>query len=117
MFCPACESEYREGFTRCTSCDVPLVEKLEDDEVDESLPASLVPLADDHASDLIAELTERLESAGVPYLIQAGTALPLADGEVESLTEPAAWHARIWVVESMFNLARTILQELRDARH
>ncbi len=24
-FCPACRSEYREGFTRCSDCDVDLV--------------------------------------------------------------------------------------------
>lgn len=26
MICPACESEYRAGYTRCASCDVDLVE-------------------------------------------------------------------------------------------
>jgi|SRR5579871_5106523 len=25
MFCPQCRSEYREGFTECTTCHVPLV--------------------------------------------------------------------------------------------
>ena len=28
MFCPNCKSEYREGFTRCASCDVALVSSL-----------------------------------------------------------------------------------------
>ena len=28
MFCPKCKSEYREGFTRCTDCDVELVSQL-----------------------------------------------------------------------------------------
>ena len=31
MFCPVCESEYREGFTKCSDCDVDLVEHLPDD--------------------------------------------------------------------------------------
>jgi len=26
MFCPVCRDEYRPGFTRCTTCDVALVE-------------------------------------------------------------------------------------------
>jgi len=28
VFCPECESEYREGFTRCADCDVDLVAEL-----------------------------------------------------------------------------------------
>ena len=28
MFCPNCEAEYRDGFTRCSDCDVALVEHL-----------------------------------------------------------------------------------------
>ena len=28
MFCPKCRAEYRPGFTRCSDCDVPLVERL-----------------------------------------------------------------------------------------
>ena len=28
MFCPKCKSEYRQGFTRCTDCNVGLVPKL-----------------------------------------------------------------------------------------
>jgi hypothetical protein len=28
VFCPECRAEYRPGFTRCSDCDVPLVERL-----------------------------------------------------------------------------------------
>ena len=28
MFCPVCKAEYREGFYRCSDCDVPLVSSL-----------------------------------------------------------------------------------------
>jgi hypothetical protein len=31
MFCPVCESEYREGFTKCSDCGVDLVKQLADD--------------------------------------------------------------------------------------
>jgi hypothetical protein len=31
MFCPVCESKYREGFTKCSDCDVDLVKQLADD--------------------------------------------------------------------------------------
>jgi hypothetical protein len=29
MFCPQCQAEYRQGFTRCSDCDVDLVHHLE----------------------------------------------------------------------------------------
>jgi hypothetical protein len=28
MFCPQCDSEYKPGFTRCSDCDIPLVDRL-----------------------------------------------------------------------------------------
>ena len=28
MFCPKCESEYREGFAVCADCDIALIEEL-----------------------------------------------------------------------------------------
>jgi hypothetical protein len=31
MFCPVCESEYRDGFTKCSDCGVDLVKQLADD--------------------------------------------------------------------------------------
>ena len=40
MFCPLCQSEYREGFTRCTDCDVPLVpERIEQPSESDSSPS------------------------------------------------------------------------------
>ena len=31
-WCPKCGAEYRDGFTRCASCDVPLVDRLTDEQ-------------------------------------------------------------------------------------
>jgi hypothetical protein len=38
MFCPSCKAEYREGFTRCSSCDVELVDALPQVETPPSTP-------------------------------------------------------------------------------
>jgi len=32
MFCPECSAEYRDGFARCSDCDVPLVPALPPEE-------------------------------------------------------------------------------------
>jgi hypothetical protein len=34
MFCPQCRAEYREGFFRCSDCDIPLVDQLPADRPD-----------------------------------------------------------------------------------
>ena len=31
MYCPECKAEYREGFTSCSDCQIPLVSELPDD--------------------------------------------------------------------------------------
>jgi hypothetical protein len=34
MFCPGCKAEYRPGFTRCSDCEVELIDKLAETEPD-----------------------------------------------------------------------------------
>jgi hypothetical protein len=105
MFCPQCETEYREGFTRCADCDVALVPELDS--------PSLVPLTMEQSPDLVAALAEALETARVPYVIEAGTALAILDGDAESLDEPGDWNARIWVTVAKADEAVAILEETR----
>jgi hypothetical protein len=38
MFCPDCKAEYRPGFTRCSDCDVALVERLDESDVHSNNP-------------------------------------------------------------------------------
>lgn len=105
MFCPQCETEYREGFTRCADCDVALVPELGS--------ASLVPLTMETSSDLVAALAEALETARVPYVIEAGTAMAILDGDEETLDEPGEWKARVWVTVEKADEAVAILEETR----
>jgi hypothetical protein len=48
MFCPVCKSEFREGFTRCGSCEVDLVAELGPGRFEAAgrEPAALGPLVD-----------------------------------------------------------------------
>jgi hypothetical protein len=77
MICPECKAEYREGFTVCADCDVPLLQKYETGAaltVPEAPAAPGDPEKDpfcafwqgDHAR-LHAELGSILDEAGIPY--------------------------------------------------
>src|SRR5262245_29857016 len=82
MFCPQCKAEYRVGFTRCSDCDVELVDHLP------VRPVVDIPrgFAADHVEaepelviirtyqrDLDADLAKSvLESAGILSMIRGG---------------------------------------------
>lgn len=59
MICPNCRAEYRDGFTRCSDCDVDLVWSIADEttpetqlvKVFESGNAALIPLVQSLLSD------------------------------------------------------------------
>lgn len=111
MFCPDCETEYREGIERCSDCGARLVESLDD----EPAATQLVPLTQESSGQMVGEIVDRLEKAGVPYVVQAGTALALLDREIEGDFEPEEWSARIYVAAGEPEArARRIVQQLRE---
>ena len=70
MFCPECTAEYRVGFTRCSDCDVALVERLEQSEIHSNNPQLSGTLellwtgTDARARD---EITKALEASKILY--------------------------------------------------
>lgn len=70
MFCPKCRTEYREGFTECADCGVPLVEELPPQpsrtEPEEDLSVLVTVLSTVNAST-IALAKSILEDAGIDF--------------------------------------------------
>lgn len=66
MFCPECRDEYQPGFTRCTDCEVDLVERLPDAEA--SPPFEMVTVLETGDQSLIAIAKSVLDGAAIPYI-------------------------------------------------
>jgi hypothetical protein len=93
VICPSCGDEFREGIAVCPDCGVALVAELPPE-----APPRLATLETTGDPDRLAVLLEKLETALVPYVVEAGTALSLIDDD--STPEPSApepWQARVWV--------------------
>jgi hypothetical protein len=68
MFCPVCKLEYRPGFTKCSDCDVNLVESLDASsgalQDDPEVPSVLWTGTDSEADGAICRA---LDAAGINY--------------------------------------------------
>lgn len=113
MFCPSCHAEFRPGFSRCRDCEVDLVDELPSAGADaESGGDRLEPLPPIEHPALLGDWLERLEAARIPYVVTAGTALALAEGE--PLIDPATpdgWSARVQVLAARRAEAERLLRE------
>ena len=70
MFCPQCHVEYRPGFTRCTDCDVDLVDALPQ-EPEPALEANRIIWIGDSQETCVA-LCLRLKNEGIRYRVTEG---------------------------------------------
>jgi hypothetical protein len=68
MFCPSCKAEFRPGITRCSDCDIELVEAAPKEPSGDSFSeGNLMLLWSGDNLALHASLLEELKAAGVPY--------------------------------------------------
>jgi Putative prokaryotic signal transducing protein len=106
MICPECGSEYREGFTHCSDCDVDLVEpEAEEPEVD------LVKVYESGNPAIIPIVESVLRDAPIEFLMK-GNVVQALQGAVGS---PYAVPVEFWVRSDDEAAAREILEGIEDA--
>jgi len=100
VFCPECKSEYRQGFTRCTDCDVDLAHELPPEEA-EFVKYEQV-LATHNAAD-ISFIKSILDGEEVDYFLK---------GELFNQLEPPVQPAILMVRKDQVETANDLLRDL-----
>jgi hypothetical protein len=70
MYCPECEVEYRAGFTECSDCHIPLVEKLPPPAEVPTPNLELVRVLEGNNFVVHSLAKSALEQAGIPYYVE-----------------------------------------------
>ena len=121
MVCPKCGAEYRDGFYLCADCHVPLVLPGPEPDWDHGTSDSvamhseqdLEQVLDSKDSVFMAEVVAALERAGIPYLLQSGTAFEHARRLV-GRRRPQDWHAVLYVVTGFDDQFAEILDQIKS---
>ena len=103
MYCPQCLVEYREGFTECSDCRVPLLAGAPPEPVDSFDPTlDLVVVLETNDDVQLALAKGLLEDAGIPFLVlgQIATLVQGVDGFLHKwqrlqVTRPRGGGARV----------------------
>ncbi len=118
MICPQCKAEYRRGFTRCTDCDVELVNSLPepDGAVWKTIPSGpLVPLWEGEDLALHTTLLKKLESAGIRYFDQAMSVFPgVRRWDPFPIQPMTRFGYQVAVLSSDLGAAKEVLEKLLD---
>ena len=101
MFCPKCKSEYREGFSICADCDIPLIEELPPEKEPEFIEYEEV-LGTYNPADIMI-IKSILDAENITYYFNA---------EHFMYVRPMAEPARLMVAKNDVETAKDILNDL-----
>ena len=111
MYCPQCRAEYREGFTECADCHVPLLAGARPPESPDPFDPGLdlVVILETNDGIQLAMVKGLLEDAGIPFFVlgQIATLVQDVDGFLHK------W-VRVQVPRDRETEAREILESLLE---
>ena len=112
MYCPECGIEYRDGFTECSDCRVPLVAGKPREAKGPGDPdLELATVLEGSDPLVIASAKGLLEEAGIPFYV-LGEELGVRYGPVGPFIHPLC---RIQVALDREEEARTLLQQIKES--
>ncbi|HET9129797.1 MAG TPA: DUF2007 domain-containing protein [Terriglobia bacterium] len=109
MFCPQCGSGYREGFTRCSECDVDLVTTLPVGPPEPDHNTEYVPVTTVEGQLQLSQIRSFLESNGIPSEVKGESTR-----NIYGLTLDGLAAAEVLVPKDQ---AATAIELLREADH
>jgi hypothetical protein len=116
MICPQCKAEYRQGFTECSDCHVPLVASLPEIEGAHSKTksrASVVPLWEGENLALHTSLLAGLAAAGIPYFSEPMGIYPgVRRGDTFPIQPMTRFGYQVAVLSSDLASARRIVEKV-----
>jgi len=132
LICPKCGAEYRGGFTRCSDCDVELVDALLEPQGPSRPPVDPAPTVLEPRSDppecfelvtvlstidpgLIAVAGSLLRSAGIPFVSEVDGIVDLFGWGRLGGCNPITGLPRLRVAPQDADDARALLADLGDA--
>ena len=105
VFCPRCGCEYRDGFTECADCHVPLAAEPPPPPPEPEYIA-YEPMLSTHNGVDIDIINAVLESEGITYFFE---------GDIFNLVRPLVQPARLMVRKDQVQQAKEVLEELKLA--
>ena len=105
MFCPECKAEYRDGFTRCSDCDVDLVAGLPEAPPEPQFE-SFKSVWTGKDQGRCVDLCKKLRAVGIPFKV---------DQRTRQCLNAVDEHYKIRVPGDCFNKARKIIKRLISA--
>ena len=106
MFCPQCKAEYREGFTRCSDCDVPLVASMGKEQEADDPPETVWRGGDPIALSRVVSL---LREAGITHNV-----LPTWQHLVFEFAMPRPFY-EVKVLRSQLATAAALVGDIPDS--
>ena len=107
MFCPMCKAEYRPGFTRCSDCEVDLVDTLPPE------PSEPAPEFVDYAEyKEVLTTFNPMDVAFIKSILDAENITYFVQGEHFLNVRPLALPARLMVKIDQVEQAEEILKNL-----